>query len=108
MNTQQQLDITISIEHNSDLMENFVEVYQNRKKWQLVSWCSFFSLVFSVMGIYFVIYSMSDYYDINECIKLLLCILACTASMVGVLFSIQSCYKVKSVNLICCGQTKLM
>ncbi|CAL6015709.1 Hypothetical_protein [Hexamita inflata] len=108
MKVSEQFNTTISTEYNLHYAEQFVEVYQNRKKWQLVSWCSFFSLVFSVMGIYFVIYSMSDYYDINECIKLLLCILACTASMVGVLFSIQSCYKVKSVNLICCGQTKLM
>ncbi|CAL6015790.1 Hypothetical_protein [Hexamita inflata] len=67
----------------------------------VISWASFSFMLMSIICIYFVISSMEDYYNVYQCLILSQCILACIVSMIGVIFSIQACYRAKSVLAVC-------
>ncbi|CAL6065679.1 Hypothetical_protein [Hexamita inflata] len=95
-----------TIPNLSQEQEEFNEIYNHRSKWCTVSWFSQVFLVLSVVCIYFVISSMEDYYDVYQCLILSQCILVCIASMVGCMFSIRACCKVKSVKMLYFGTYK--
>ncbi|CAL6057687.1 Hypothetical_protein [Hexamita inflata] len=82
---------------------DFEETYSNRTKWCATSWISSTFLILSVVCIYFVINSMEDYYNVYQCLILSQCILVCISSMVGCMFAIRACNKVKSIRIVCFG-----
>ncbi|CAL6097981.1 Hypothetical_protein [Hexamita inflata] len=82
------------------LSDEQMEIYANRNKWCVLSWMSAVLVIISGVSIYFTIQTMEDYYNPYQCLGLSMCILVLVAAFTGAMFSVRSCFTVKSLKAI--------
>ncbi|CAL6104625.1 Hypothetical_protein [Hexamita inflata] len=85
---------------SSVLSEEQMGIYANRNKWCVLSWMSAALVIISGVSIYFTIKTMEDYYNPYQCLGLSMCILVLVVAFTGAMFSVRSCFTVKSVKAI--------